>query len=211
MANDKAVKASQGDDGEWLLDILGVPFGSPADLDVDGEYFDANTRFHEDKYGAPPLVHYHGFDDHGQPASEPEYVGRAVKRWVDNAGVWFRAVLDKTSERAQALWAAARQGMVRASSGSINHLARKDPDGHIREWPVVELSLFDTSTGKRPANSYAVALPVTKAIYAKAGLSWPDADEPEAEPEADNTAASAESRAQDAALRARAMDILLDV
>lgn len=203
------VKAVQEDDGEWMLDILGVPFGSPESKDADGEWFDQATRFHEDKFAEPVLVHYHGFDDHGKPSSTPEYIGRTVKRWTDQAGVWFRATLDKTSERAKALWEAAKQGVLRASSGSVSHLARKGPDGHIEEWPVVEVSLLDISSGKRPANSYAVAMPAAKQLYAKAGVAWPDNDAPEADPEAGrDPAASAEYQKQVTKARLLAIDIL---
>lgn len=207
------VKAVEGDGEVWELDILGVPYGGPADRDADGEWFDAATEMHPDRFGLPPLVHYHGYGDDKRPAGEPEYVGKTVRRWVDAAGVWFRAVLDKGSARARALWDAAKLGTVRASSGSIDHLVRKDPDGHIREWPVAELSILDTATGKLPANSYAVAMPVAKALYERAGLEWPDAD-PEAEPEASDPAgaqaAKADHERQVAEARARAFKFLVE-
>ena len=194
----------------WALDILGVPFGSSDDRDADGEYFDAMTNMHEDRFGLPPLVHYHGYSDQKTPAGEPEYVGTTIKRWVTAAGVWFRATLDKASARAAELWEAAKNGTLRASSGSIVHLVRTDPDGHIREWPVAELSILDTATGKVPANRYAVALPVAKAVYARAGLQWPGDDSaPEVTPEAGDTAAVAERKQRAAIARARAYDILL--
>lgn len=194
----------------WTLDILGVPFGSSDDRDADGEYFDAMTKLHEDKFGLPPLVHYHGYGDDGRPAGEPEYVGKTIKRWVTAAGVWFRATLDKASARAAELWEAAKHETLAASSGAVPHLTRTDPDGHIREWPVSELSILDTATGKKPANRHAVAVPVAKAIYARAGLQWPDDDSaPEVTPEAGDTAAVAERRQRAADARARAYDILL--
>jgi len=199
------------EDGDtWTLDILGVPFGSSDNKDADGEYFDAFTRMHDERFGLPPLVHYHGYGDDKEPAGEPEYIGKTIKRWVTAAGVWYRSVLDKASTRAAELWEAAKNGTLRASSGSVAHLVRTDPDGHIREWPVAELSILDTATGKNPANRYAVALPVAKAIYARAGLAWPENDSaPVVTPEAGDTAAVAERRERAAQLRARAYDILL--
>ena len=36
--------------GDWELDVLGVPFGSPDDRDEDGEYFDA-TQVYQPLFG----------------------------------------------------------------------------------------------------------------------------------------------------------------
>ncbi len=75
---------------------------------------------------------------------------------------------------ARRVWEAAKKELARASSGSIEHLTRKDRDGHIEEWPVAELSVFDIGEGRQPANRHAVALPVLKSIYEQADLDWPD-------------------------------------
>ena len=167
--------------GDWELDILGVPFGDAEHKDAQGEYFTNETQYHEDRYGLPPLVYYHGLDAGGRPSGDPEYIGKTVKRWVDKAGIWFRGVLDKTNALAKRVWEAAQQEKARASSGSIAHLTRTDPDGKITEWPVAELSVFDLGGGRRPANPYAVAMPAMRAIWAKAGLEWPDDELPELE------------------------------
>lgn len=187
----KSVKAI--DEGEdWELDILGVPFGGPEDKDSDGEYFAADTQTHEDKFPLPPLVYYHGLDDSGKPTGDPEYIGKTTGRRVDEHGIWFRGVLDKTSALAKRVWDAARMGLARASSGTAAHLRRVDSDGHIRQWPVVELSVFEALNGKQPANPYAVALPVSKAIYKAAGINWPAGMEVlEATPGAEQSAAGA--------------------
>jgi hypothetical protein len=186
--------------GDWELNVLGVPFGSPENTDSDNEYFDAKTDLHPDKWSLPPAVYYHGYGLDKKPLGSPEYIGKTVKRWLDSAGVWYRVVLDKASELAKRVWDAAQKGVARASSGSISHLVRVDDDGHIREWPVVELSLFDAVDGREPANRYAVALPVAKAIYARAGLSF---TAPEAEP----GPASAATAAQDHTIKTEGKDM----
>ena len=86
-----------------------------------------------------------------------------------------------------------------------------DDDGHIAEWPVGELSVFDADGPRQPANRYAVAVPVLKAVYDQAGIALPDdiATEParpEAEPEATTVAASAVAKA-----RAQAILTLIDI
>jgi len=160
--------------GDWELDVLGVPFGGPnGGKDDDGEYFSEKTNLHLDRFADPLVMYYHGYGDNGEPAGEPQVIGKVASHEKRSDGVWFRVILDKASEFARRVWEGAKDGMARASSGSINHLVRKADDGEILNWPMAELSLFETSTGKQPANGYAVALPVLKAIYTQAGHEWP--------------------------------------
>ena len=170
----------------WELDVLAVPFGGPVGgKDRQGEYFDERTELHLDKFTNPIVAYYHGFDPNGNPQGEPEIIGKAKEITEKGDGVWVRVILDKLSDYAKRVWEAAKEGLARASSGSIAHLARTDPDGHITNWPLVELSLFDTGEGRQPANNYAVALPVMKALYEQAGIDWPETQEEE-EPEAED-------------------------
>ena len=161
-------------DGEWVLEVLGVPFGGPnGGKDSDGEYFSAKTNIYADRFPSIPAVYFHGYNEHNQPASEPAYIGTATYDRTDAKGHWYKVILDKAKELSQRVWTAAKQGAARASSGSITHLVRKDKDGHITHWPTVELSIFDAVGKRQPANQYAVAMPALKSVYAAAGLIWP--------------------------------------
>ena len=172
-----AVKAAAGDGDTWELDVLGVPYGGPNNgRDVDGQYFSPDTKLYLDSYPTVPAVYYHGFDpDSGQPAGEPQFIGKTTGYTVKPDGVWFRVVLDKANTYAQRVWDAAKRGIAKASSGSMAHLHRVARDGHITHWPVTELSIFDAVGKRQPANQYAVALPAAKAVYAAAGLELPKA------------------------------------
>jgi len=175
--NGASVKAVGTDAGEWALDVLGCPYGGPANgKDAQGEYFAPDTKWHEDKFQLPPVLYYHGWTPDGRPASEPEFIGKTTSRRVDGDGVWYRVVLDRASAAAKRVWDAAKLGMARASSGAVSHLVRKGPDGHLLHWPVAELSLLDAAPGRQPANAYAVALPAMKSAYERAGMSLPDLD-----------------------------------
>ena len=181
------VIAIKSDGDVWELDVLGVPYGGPNNgRDSDGEYFSAQTKLYLDKYPTVPAVYYHGYDENGAPASEPQIIGKTTGYEVKQDGVWFRVTLDKANEYARRVWEAAKNGIARASSGSIAHLRRVARDGHITHWPVAELSIFDAVGNRQPANQYAVAMPVMKAVYAQAGLTLPDDIEGEdtAQPEA---------------------------
>ena len=167
------IRAVKSDSGDWEIEILGVPFGSPSDRDSDGEFFTVQTKLHLDKFPTPPLVFFHGYNEQKQPDAQPIYVGKTTGYEVRKDGVWFRGVLDKAVAQAKAVWDAAQQGMARASSGSIAHLVRKAANGQLLEWPLAELSVFDTFNGKNPANRRAVVTPVMKMVYEQAGLSLP--------------------------------------
>jgi hypothetical protein len=165
--------------GEWVLEVLGVPFGGPykGGKDAHGEYFHADTRIHEDKFPTPPAVFYHGFNDDGTPSGSPAYLGKSMGQPVKRGdGWWWKVVIDQTAQFASRVWDAAKRGALRVSSGSAAHLVRygKDDKGRIDEWPVIELSLIPLEGNMRPANPYAVAIPVTKAVYTQAGIAIPD-------------------------------------
>lgn len=177
--------------GDWELEVLGNPFGSVDDKDSDGEFFSTRTKFHSDRFTSPLVHYYHGFSPEGQPDGDPEVIGevKSIENRAD--GVWYRVLLDKASEYAKRVWEAAKQGFARASSGSLVHLVRTGEDGEILNFPVAELSLFDTAGGRQPANKYAVALPVVTKSYKTAGkqlpamedIIMPDNTNPEPKPE----------------------------
>ena len=208
--NEQTVIAIKSDGDTWELNVLGVPYGGPnGGRDSDGEYFSAQTKLYLDKYPTVPAVYYHGYDENGQPASEPQIIGKTTGYEVKPDGVWFRVVLDKANDYARRVWEAAKNGVARASSGSIAHLRRVARDGHITHWPVAELSIFDAVGNRQPANQYAVALPVMKAVYAQAGITLPDDIEGEAETEPEAEAKGAQQSAP-AVKSEPAQDVITD-
>lgn len=189
---DYIVKAVKNEAGEWLLDVLGVPFGSPEDRDADGEYFSPRTDLWLEQIPKRPIVYYHGYEE-----LTPTVIGEEISHEIRADGVWFRVLLDKASEFAGRVWEAAQQGLARASSGAINHLVRTAPDGQILVWPLGELSIFDTNEARYPSNQGAIAVPVLKSIYKQAGLVLPDIPEPtDGGKGADSPMASRESEGQ---------------
>lgn len=150
--------------GDWEIEVLGVPYGSPEERDSDNEYFTPDTKLHEDKYGLPPVVVYHGLDKNQKP-TKPEYIGRTLAYEDKADGRWYRAVLDKGNEYAAKVWEAVQKGTAAVSSGA-SHLARVATDGMIAEWPVTELSIWDNSAGTNPqANPKAIAMPAKYQVH----------------------------------------------
>jgi len=164
--------------GDWELEVLGIPYGGPqGGKDADGEYFSSKTEFYLDRFSKPLVTYYHGFDPEGNPQGDPEIIGETNGYEKRADGVWWRVVLDKASEYAKRVWEAAKQGIARASSGSISHLVRTATDGEILHWPITELSLLDAVGSRQPANQYAVALPIAQKSYKRAGLELPELPE----------------------------------
>lgn len=181
---DMMIKAA----GDWQLDVLAVPFGGPNNgKDADGEMFTARTEIYADTLKEIPVFYYHGYTPDLKPQGLPVQIGTAKYDHTDEKGHWYRVVLNKAVEFARRIWEAAKQGIARASSGSIAHLVRiNEKTGEILSWPVAELSLIDAEGKRQPANSYAVAVAVMKAHYANTGQILPDikSEKPEAEAEA---------------------------
>ena len=152
--------------GEMELDVCYMPYsGQRGGKDADGQYFSPRTNEHAAKFPTPLVLYYHGYKAQGQPSPMPIEIGASTNnRWQDKAGRWLRVKLDAAIEEANQVWQSAQKGNARASSDSVAHLVRIADDGEIINWPFVGISLFETETGKKPANSYAFALPAAKAL-----------------------------------------------
>ena len=174
--------------GEWTLDVLAIPWGK----DADGQWFDENTDLMLDAFKTPAVIYYHGLDPSGKTTqANPEIIGTSSAPIKQSDGWHVSVILDKTKSLARRVWNAAQRGEARASSGTIEHMARilKDGRNHlynkftkgaISVWPMAELSLFDMGEGRNPANRFAVATPALKIVYDLAGMRLPDiAIEPE--------------------------------
>lgn len=170
--------------GDWELDVLAIPFGS---VDEDGQWFDETTNIMHETFTTPLAVYQHGVEQGAKSLQDKIVVVGKTQGLEKRADGWHvRVVLDKTIELAKRLMDAARKGMVAVSSGSISHLARldignkiipyeKNRAGKIAVWPFAEISLWERGNGNmQPSNRFASAMPVVKAIYKEAGISFPE-------------------------------------
>lgn len=186
--------------GEHKLLVLGAPFGSPEDLDWDGQFFSAKTDFMLDVGETRPVLYMHGRGPEGKPLQSPEVVGKATVLKKDEKGLWFEVILDVTKALGKRLWEKALKGLVRASTGCVAHLFREGAKGEILKWNIGELSLLDLGHNRKPANDNAIAVAL-KSVYEDADLKFPeeygegseelvpDSVEPEAESEPEVTVA----------------------
>lgn len=145
--------------------------------DAHREQFTPATDFDTENYPTPPVAYYHGFDASGKKSPRPVYIGRTVARENRADGHYLTAKLNDRPE-AEKVWQAAMQGAAAASPGTASHLIRKEADGTLTYWPIVEISAWDNLDGARKqAHPYSVARPVLKSL----GL---DIDDAQNEPEA---------------------------
>lgn len=139
--NTTAVKAlGNGRVGGYL-----VMYGSPAQKDLQGEYFTPETELGLDLYPTRPALYHHGLDG----AFEATKIGDIDTLTEDEIGVWAEAQLDMRKKYVQAVYALVEKGALGWSSGSIPHLVKIAAGGRIEEWPIVEGSLTPTPAEPR--------------------------------------------------------------
>lgn len=150
--------AATVESADGIVGGLAIPFGSLSARDLVDEYFDRSTDFALDWFPNMdrPILYHHGLDG----TVKAEVIGRQVGAYVDDAGVWIKAQLDKRSRWFARVMRLLREGVLGWSSGTMEHLAKADPlTGRIVRWPWIEASLTPT-----PADGRAVAYTVKSSL-----------------------------------------------
>jgi hypothetical protein len=180
-----------------IIEGLLIPYGSPEDLDHDGEFFSPQTDLGL-RLPAAVKLHY----NHGINAE----VGKVPLAWAELEaradGVWFKADLsedldewlDEEREKAKKYQTAtlrlAREGLLGASSGAASHLVTRRAAGKGQEllrWPTAEASVTphpaSPATFGRVSIKSLRALPDPETLLANpdalkccgCGMPWSDA------------------------------------
>lgn len=151
-----------------------VPFGSPEDLDLDGEFFAKDTDFDRDLPATVGTYYDHGTD----PTLGPRRLGKASLEMRDE-GVWLESQLDLSDRYQAAVYKLAEAGRLRLSSGAVTHLVQKQRTGKavkITHWPLGEASFT-----VKPANPNATVQ--TMALKSWEGVPLEEAAEVKFSPE----------------------------
>ncbi len=141
--------------------------------DGHGEQFTPSTDFDLANFPAPPVLYYHGYKADGKPAPRPVVIGRTIKRENRADGHYLTAQLNDKAEAGR-VWDAALKGAAFVSPGTAGHLRRREPDGTLTYWPIVEISAWDGAPSRKQAHPGSLAFPVLKALYLEAGLPVPE-------------------------------------
>ncbi len=142
IASGNAVKMiGEGRVGGYL-----VLWGSPAQKDLQGEYFTPETDLGLNWYkGARPALYHHGLDGD----LEATVIGEIDTLKTDDTGLWAEAQMDLRQRYVRAIQKLVDKGVIGWSSGSLPHLVKIATDGCIKRWPIVEGSLTPTPAEPR--------------------------------------------------------------
>lgn len=135
-----------------------VVYGNAQTKDLTGEYFTAETDFALDLYDKRPALYHHGLD----AKAATTMIGTIDKIEPDDIGLWAEAQLSKHNAYARKVADLVAKGALSWSSGSLAHLAKRNKDGQILTWPVIEGSFTPSPAEPRYTNIFHIA--PTKAI-----------------------------------------------
>jgi len=112
-----------------------------------------------------PVLFHHGLDD----SVGLNVIGHRLKAVPDDTGVWVEHWLDKSNK----YWAMVKPLLeaeaLYLSPGSAPHLVKREEDGRLKSYPVVE----DTNT-VIPCQHRLLPVEHIKAVYAAANIELPD-------------------------------------
>lgn len=152
----KTISATEGRIGGYL-----VIWGSPAQRDLQGEYFTQDTDLGLDWYDQRPVLYHHGLDGDLKAA----VIGVIDTLRPDETGVWAEAQLDLRQRYVHAVQRLVEKGILGWSSGSLPHLVEVGEDGGIKRWPIVEGSLTPA-----PAEPRRTDVRTIKSAFAALGM-----------------------------------------
>jgi len=126
-----------------------VRYGSPKDVDLEGDFFSKETDLGIEDGSRLPLYYQHGMDG----TLKTRKIGKGSIKF-DDVGAWMDAQLEMRDEYEKAVYGLVESGKLGFSSGAAGHLVAREQVGkswHIKSWPIGEASL--TPTPAEPRNS----------------------------------------------------------
>ena len=188
-----AVKILSEDDEGAVVGGIECLFASASTKDLQGEYFTPETQTWHETYKSAPTLFHHGLDDDIDLAQ----IGKRVRAEVRDDGLWVESWLDKSNEYWKLVRPLLEAKALYYSPGSAPHLVRKEEDGRLLSYPVVEDTLTVT-----PAQHRLRPIERIKAAYKSAGLDLPETlqDSTKSGDAAGGAACSEEERARERAL-----------
>ena len=142
--------AIKADDNGVVSGYL-VRYGTPAETDLEGDYFTKTTDFGfptEDKVPLN-LYYHHGMDN--TIGKRPVGKGYVM---ADEKGLWYQAQLNMADEYGKMISDLAKSGKLGYSSGAAAHMVERKQIGSAHEitrWLIAEASL--TPTPAEPKNT----------------------------------------------------------
>ena len=131
-SNLHALKILSETDDKATIGGLAVVYGGQ---DLQGDTFTADTDYMADHSSSNmPVLFDHAL---GEVKNTLGVVTKVEER---DAGLWFEAQIDRAKSYAAEVLELIKQGKLGYSTGSVAHLVQR-LEGHIKRWPIYELSL----------------------------------------------------------------------
>jgi hypothetical protein len=185
--------------------VVGGPMCWYADAehkDLQGDYFTPETETMHDVYKSVPALFHHGLDD----TLGLTVIGHRVKAEKRPEFLWVEDWLDTSNKYWEMVKPLLEAKVLYYSPGSAPHLVKREDDGRLLSYPVIEDTLTVT-----PAQHRSRPIEQIKAAYKAAGINLPELPEPEHEPQDDGEGDGGPSRLDVAKAKAKAMALLTEI
>lgn len=157
----RPLKATLLDDDAFRL--LAIPFGgpipsphSPIGVDLDGEWFDAQTDIEPARMKARPVDWHHRHDG----VMKADTIAKAIDPEMDEEGWWVTVWLDHGARRLGLIKRLAEAGAQLFGSSEADPAGvRKASTGRIEAWPYLAQALTTS-----PQNTLSVARPMKASV-----------------------------------------------
>lgn len=120
-----------------------VVFDDPASptKDLAGDYFTSETYFGAQKGNGADCLFHHGIPLKAELAGLADVILPPLKVEQDDVGLFATVALDMADAYQAAIIELAQKGALGWSSGSAPHMVKRDADGWLKRWPIIEGSL----------------------------------------------------------------------
>jgi phage head maturation protease len=149
-------------------------WGSPAQKDLDQEYFTAETEDLTTMFkamGKLPFLYNHATDN----MLKSEVIGFIDVMESDAVGMWYEATLSQHNKYIEAVRKLVKRSVLGTSSGTLPGARRAAKDGRILRWATIEGSATPTPADPRQVLERPIA--EIKSAYQAIGLDFPQPDD----------------------------------
>lgn len=157
-----------GSDGNNLYRCYGVLFGTPEDKDLYGTYFTRDTNYYLDWYTNRPWLYHHTMNPAFAEMRDFK-IGQWIDVDMDDTGVFFIGELDASHRYWEAVKQLIAEGVLYPSTGTLSYVARIAEDGHVEDWPIVEVS-STPQPGEWRMGSYPISSEAQRALQTLGGF-----------------------------------------
>lgn len=139
----ETLKALGTDGTKVRVGAYAIRFAGPDEKDLTGEYFTKNTDFGPSCGNGAVTLFNHGIPlESGIKAlaDVADMTFPSVKTTRDDVGIFVESTLDTSDRYEKAIADLCAKGKLKWSTGTAPRLMRKDPDGEVKRWHIIEVS-----------------------------------------------------------------------